>query len=62
MLKQIDSEAETVRQEVFKVVWYMRGGVNLDQAFMLSQKDMKIIGNIVKDNIDLTKKTGMPLI
>jgi hypothetical protein len=62
MLKQIDSEAETIRSEVFKVVWYMRGGVNLDQAFMLSQRDMKIISTIVKENIDLTKKTGMPLI
>lgn len=62
MLKQYDSEAETIRQEVFKITWYMRGGINLDQAFMLSQKDMKLISNVIKDNIDLTKKTGMPLI
>lgn len=40
----------------------MRGGISLDQAYMLSQKDMELIHNIIKDNIDNTKKSGMPLI
>ncbi len=40
----------------------MRGGISLDQAYLLCQKDMEIISAIVKDNIDNTKKAGMPLI
>ena len=62
MLKKMDSEAESLRTEMFKIVWYMRGGVTIDQAHMLCQKDMKIIHDIIKENIDMTKKSGMPLI
>jgi hypothetical protein len=62
MLKKMDSEAEALRTEMFKIVWYMRGGVTIDQAHMLCQKDMKIIHDIIKENIDMTKKSGMPLI
>ena len=40
----------------------MRGGISLDQAYLLCNKDMEIIRDIVKDNIDNTKKSGMPLI
>ena len=40
----------------------MRGGISLDQAYMLCQKDMEVIQGIIKDNIDNTKKSGMPLI
>jgi hypothetical protein len=40
----------------------MRGGISLDQAYMLCQKDMEIISGIVKENIDNSKKSGMPLI
>ena len=62
MIKKLDSEAETLKTELLRIVWYMRGGISLDQAYMLSQKDMEIISGIVKENIDNSKKSGMPLI
>jgi hypothetical protein len=40
----------------------MRGGVTLDQAYMMSVRDLEMVGEVVKDNIDITKKSGMPLI
>ena len=37
----------------------MRGGVQADQLFYLfSYEDRLIMSNIIKDNIELTKKTG----
>ena len=37
----------------------MRGGVTADQLFYLYSHDDRIImNNIIKDNIELTKKTG----
>lgn len=37
----------------------MRGGVTADQLFNLySYDDRMIMNNIIKDNIELTKKTG----
>lgn len=41
----------------------MRGGV--DSYVLLNEtdiEDLEIIGNVVKDNIETTKKSGLPLI
>ena len=62
MLKQFDTEADTIRENIFKIVWYMRGGINLDQAFMLNQKEQKIIYDIVSENIKNTEKSGIALL
>jgi hypothetical protein len=62
VIKQYDSEAKDLKKELLRTVWYMRGGVTLDQAYMMSIKDLEMVGEVVKDNIDMTKKSGMPLL
>ena len=51
-----------MKKELTRIVWYMRGGITLDQAYLLSQSDLKIISDIIDENIKTTKKTGLPLI
>ena len=41
-------------------MWYMRGSINLDQAMMLTYDDRKHIGEIIEENLETTKKTGLP--
>jgi hypothetical protein len=38
----------------------MRGGLNYDDAMLLSLEDRKIINDIIKDNLETAKKSGMP--
>lgn len=38
----------------------MRGGLTLDDAFALTFEDRKIISELVKDNLETTKKSGLP--
>lgn len=38
----------------------MRGGISYSEAMLLSLEDRKIINNIVKDNLETAKKSGMP--
>jgi hypothetical protein len=38
----------------------MRGGITYNEAMMLSLDDRKIISDIVKDNLETAKKSGMP--
>ena len=45
-----------------RIVWYMRGGIHLDQAYNLSRNDMKDIAGVIEENIKTTQKTGLPLI
>ena len=56
----MDLETTSIRQEAFKVAWYMRGGVSYDQALQLSTAERTSIAELIKDNLETTKKTGMP--
>jgi hypothetical protein len=38
----------------------MRGGVTYSEALEMGSSDRGIIGNIIKDNLETTKKTGQP--
>jgi hypothetical protein len=40
--------------------WYMRGGLTYEEALNLSNAEREIVGNIIKENLETTKKTGMP--
>jgi hypothetical protein len=55
----MDKEASLVRTEMLKLCWYMRGGLSYTEAMNLSHKEREIIGGIVKENLDTTKKTGL---
>jgi len=58
--KDMEDEKKELKRELFKLSWYMRGGLSIDEAFQLSYEDRDIIGKIVKDNMEVTKKSGMP--
>lgn len=38
----------------------MRGGMTLDEGFYLSFEDRQLINDIIKDNLETTKKTQLP--
>jgi len=38
----------------------MRGGVTYDEAMHMSATERNIINDIVKDNLETTKKSGLP--
>ena len=56
----MDKEANDVRQEAIKVAWYMRGGVSYEQALQLSMSERTAISGLIKENLETTKKTGLP--
>jgi hypothetical protein len=56
----MDEETNSIRQEALQLAWYMRGGLSYDHALQLSVAERKLIGNIIKDNLETTKKSGLP--
>lgn len=58
--KGMEEENKKLKDELFKLSWYMRGGLSVEEAFYLSFEDREIIGKIVKENIETTKKSGLP--
>jgi hypothetical protein len=43
-----------------KLAWYMRGGITYDQVLQLSWNERQMINDIVKENLETTKKSGLP--
>jgi len=60
MVKGLDNEVLQIKDEIYRLCWYMRGSVPIDDAFALSYEDRKVISEIIKDNLETTKKSGMP--
>jgi glutamate formiminotransferase len=60
MVDQMDTETQNIRQEVLRQCWYMRGGLTYDEAMQMSIADRKIISSIISDNMETTKKSGLP--
>ena len=56
----MEKEAEAIRNDSLKIVWYMRGGLTYAEAQMLSPKERQLIGALVKENLETTKKSGLP--
>jgi len=56
----MDKEAHNIRLDVLKLCWYMRGGITYDEAMQMSESDRRIVNEIVKDNLETTKKSGLP--
>jgi hypothetical protein len=56
----MEKESNSIRQEALQLAWYMRGGLTYDQALQLSVGERRIINEIVKGNLETTKKSGLP--
>jgi hypothetical protein len=56
----MDKEINDIKQEALRMTWYMRGGITYDQAMLLSSAERKIVGQIINDNMETTKKSGLP--
>ena len=56
----MDNATKAIKLDLFKICWYMRGGVTYDEANTMSPQEREIIGKLVKENMETTKKTGQP--
>lgn len=59
-VNSLDTEIKIIKDDIFRISWFMRGGVTSYELFYVySKEDRDIIDKIIKDNLDLTKQTGM---
>ena len=56
----MDQECDDIRQEALQLSWYMRGGLSYDHAMQLSVAERKLINTLIKNNLETTKKSGLP--
>lgn len=56
----MDQEAADIKKNCIQLSWYMRGGITYDQTMMLSPQERRMISDLAKENIETTKKSGLP--
>jgi len=56
----MEKEAASIKEEALKMCWYMRGGLTYTEAMNLSFHERDTIGKLIKDNLETTKKSGLP--
>lgn len=59
-VKNMENQQKEIKSEVMKLCWYMRGGMTLNEGYNVSYEDRVLINDIVKENLETTKKSGMP--
>jgi hypothetical protein len=56
----MDKDCQTIRQDALKISWFMRGGITYDQTMALSVQERDLINDLISENLETTKKSGLP--
>jgi hypothetical protein len=56
----MDREVEAIKHNLYQICWFMRGGLTIEQAYMIDVADQAIIGKLIASNMETTKESGLP--
>ena len=59
-LDQLERESKALKAELLSFCWYMRGGLSYSGAMDLSTEERQLIAKLVKENMEVTKRSGLP--
>lgn len=59
----MENEIKQIKEGCYRLSWYMRGGVSItDLLYNIDLEDQEVMSNIIKENIENTKNSKMPLV
>ncbi len=56
----METETNSIKQSAIKMAWDMRGGASYEDILNMSTEERKAIANLIEENFDTTKKSGLP--
>ena len=59
-MAKYEKDVNAIKSNLLKLCWYMRGGLTYSEAHELSLNERNLINKIVEDNLETTKKSGLP--
>jgi len=60
MINKFDNDSKALKKDLLSMTWFMRGGISYDDAYMLSPDERSMIHDIIKQNLETTKESGLP--
>ena len=63
LAEEFEEDIKKIKDTVYRLSWYMRGGLSVDTLlYNTDVMDQDVISQIIKDNIENTKNSKMPLL
>jgi hypothetical protein len=60
LVSDMETESKALRKDLYKMAWFMRGSISIDQAFSMDYEDRAIVSKIIEENLETTKETQLP--
>jgi hypothetical protein len=60
VVKEMEEESKAIKKELYRMCWFMRGGITIEQAYQMDAMDREAISEIIESNLETAKETGMP--
>jgi hypothetical protein len=60
LVKEYENDTKAIKDELYRMCWYMRGSISISESFLLTAEDRQIISTIIEDNLKATKESGLP--
>jgi hypothetical protein len=55
----MENECKDIKKNALKFSWYMRGGVSYEDVLNMSTDERNAVSDIIAENLDTTKKSGL---
>ena len=62
LIEKMANQSRAIMDNLASMVWFMRGGLTWDRAYLLTPKEVHSINKTIKTNIEQTEKAKMPLL
>lgn len=60
LVKDYEKDTKAIKEELFTLCWYMRGGLTVSEAYLLTYEDRTLINKLIEKNLEVTKESGLP--
>lgn len=60
MINGFDKDSKALIRSLLRMCWYMRGGITYDVALDMCFHEREAVNDIIKENLEVTKDSGLP--
>lgn len=56
----METESKAIKNNAMRYAWYMRGGISYGDILNMSSFERENLGKLIEENLETTKKSGLP--
>ncbi len=59
LIEKLEEDADDIKKSSIKLSWFMRGGATYEDILNMSSMERTAIVDLIEENLETTKKSGM---